>query len=60
VIEAQLKPYDIQALIPIIEAAGGVVTNWSGQPAYEGGQVIAAGDPRLHQAAINMLADARD
>jgi histidinol-phosphatase len=60
VIETQLNPYDIQAPIPIIEAAGGVVTNWSGQPAYEGGQVIAAGDPRLHQAALNMLADARD
>lgn len=57
VIEAQLNTYDIQALIPIIEAAGGVVTNWSGGPAYEGGQVIAAGDPRLHRIALDMLAD---
>jgi len=59
VIESQLNPYDIQAPIPIIEAAGGVVTNWSGQPAYDGGQVIAAGCPRLHQIALEMLADAR-
>jgi histidinol phosphatase-like enzyme (inositol monophosphatase family) len=58
VIESQLNPYDIQAPISIIEAAGGVVTNWSGQPACDGGQVIAAGDARLHQIALEMLADA--
>ena len=60
VIETQLNSYDIQALVPIIEAAGGVVTTWSGQPAYEGGQVIAAGDPTLHRAVIEMLASAYD
>jgi histidinol phosphatase-like enzyme (inositol monophosphatase family) len=60
VIETQLNAYDIQAPIPIIEAAGGVVTDWSGQPAYEGGQVIAAGDPRLHRAALEMIAGAHD
>lgn len=58
VIETQLNPYDIQAPIPIIEAAGGVVTNWSGNPAYDGGQVIAAGDPRLHRIVLEMLSDA--
>jgi histidinol phosphatase-like enzyme (inositol monophosphatase family) len=57
VIESQLKPYDIQALIPVIRAAGGVVTNWSGQPAYNGGQIIAAGDQRLHQVALEILAN---
>jgi histidinol phosphatase-like enzyme (inositol monophosphatase family) len=55
VIETQLRPYDIQALIPIIEAAGGVVTDWSGKPAYDGGQVVAAGGPRLHQMAVKLL-----
>jgi histidinol-phosphatase len=59
VIESSLQPYDIQALIPIIEAAGGYVTNWSGEPAYEGGQVIAAGDSKLHQTVLEMLADSR-
>jgi histidinol phosphatase-like enzyme (inositol monophosphatase family) len=58
VIETQLNPYDIQALIPIIEAAGGVITSWSGQPAYEGGQVVAAGDPMLHKIALEVLVDA--
>ena len=33
VVETELKPYDIAALIPIITGAGGVVTNWEGGPA---------------------------
>ncbi|HAK63095.1 MAG TPA: histidinol-phosphatase [Alphaproteobacteria bacterium] len=55
VIETALQPYDIQALIPIIEAAGGVITNWRGGPAHHGGQVIAAGDARLHAAALAIV-----
>lgn len=55
VIETALQPWDIQALIPIITAAGGVITNWSGGPADQGGQVIAAGDARLHAAALELL-----
>lgn len=55
VIETDLKPYDIQALIPIILAAGGVISNWRGGPADQGGQVIAAGDARLHALALEIL-----
>jgi histidinol-phosphatase len=55
VIESGLKPYDVQALVPIIEAAGGVITTWSGAPAYDGGAVVAAGDPELHRAALDIL-----
>jgi histidinol phosphatase-like enzyme (inositol monophosphatase family) len=55
VIESRLKAYDIQPLIPVIEAAGGVVTSWSGGSADEGGQVIAAGDRALHAAALELL-----
>ncbi len=55
VIETALQPYDIQALIPIIQAAGGVITNWSGGSADQGGQVIAAGDARAHAAALEIL-----
>jgi myo-inositol-1(or 4)-monophosphatase len=50
-----LKPYDIAALIPIITGAGGVVTNWEGGPAQHGGRIIAAGDPRVHEAALRLL-----
>lgn len=55
VVESGLQPYDIVGLIPLIEAAGGVVTSWSGESANGGGAVIAAGDPRLHEQALNLL-----
>jgi len=55
VIEANLQAYDIVALIPIIEGSGGVVTTWEGGPAQGGGRVVAAGDPRVHAAALSML-----
>jgi myo-inositol-1(or 4)-monophosphatase len=55
VIETELKPYDIAALIPIITGAGGVVTTWDGKPAQSGGRIVAAGDPRVHDAAIKLL-----
>ena len=55
VVEAGLKPYDIVALIPIVEGAGGRVTSWDGGPAAEGGRVVAAGDPRLHEAVLRVL-----
>jgi histidinol phosphatase-like enzyme (inositol monophosphatase family) len=55
VVEAGLKPYDIVALIPIIERAGGRITTWDGKPATAGGRIIAAGDARLHEAAMAVL-----
>ncbi len=55
VIEAGLKPYDIAPLIPIIQGAGGIVTTWDGGDAAGGGRVIAAGDPRAHEAALKLL-----
>jgi myo-inositol-1(or 4)-monophosphatase len=56
VIEANLKPYDIVALIPIVEGAGGVVTTWDGGDPAGGGRVLAAGDKRVHQEALELLA----
>jgi myo-inositol-1(or 4)-monophosphatase len=56
VIEAGLKQHDIVALIPIIEGAGGIVTTWEGESAAKGGRVIAAGDRRVHEAALRVLA----
>jgi histidinol phosphatase-like enzyme (inositol monophosphatase family) len=55
VVEAGLKPYDIVAIIPIVEGAGGVVTTWQGTDASGGGTVIAAGDRRVHQEALAVL-----
>lgn len=55
VAEANLKPYDIVPLIPVIEAAGGKVTSWTGADAASGGDVLAVGDPSLHAAALAPL-----
>ena len=56
VIESGLKPYDIVALIPIIEGAGGIVTSWDGGSAAQGGAIVAAGDKALHEKVVAMLA----
>lgn len=58
VIEGSLKPYDIQALIPIVRGAGGVISDWAGGPPEPGGLVIAAGDPELHQRVLESLTQA--
>ncbi|WP_083191222.1 histidinol-phosphatase [Salipiger sp. CCB-MM3] len=55
VIEAGLQAYDIQAPIAVIEAAGGLVTDWQGGKAHEGGQVLAAANPEIHAAALALL-----
>lgn len=55
VVEAGLKPFDIVPLIPIVERAGGIVTNWEGGDPRAGGRILAAGDPRIHAAAIRVL-----
>ena len=55
VVEAGLQPYDIQAPMAVVEAAGGLVTDWDGGPAHRGGRVVAAGDARAHRAALEAL-----
>jgi len=55
VIESGLQSYDVQALIPVVEGAGGIVTNWQGGPAWEGGQVIASAHQDLHDQALARL-----
>jgi myo-inositol-1(or 4)-monophosphatase len=55
VIEAGLHPYDIAAPIAMIEAAGGIVTDWNGGSAQEGGRVLAAAGREQHDAALAIL-----
>lgn len=55
VVEAQLSYYDIAPLIPIVESAGGVVTDWSGAVIRGGGRAVAAADGALHEAALKVL-----
>lgn len=56
VIEASLHAYDVQALIPIVERAGGTITTWTGARCDEGGSVVACGDPSLHPTVLELLA----
>ena len=55
VVEANLKPHDIVALVPIIQGAGGVITTWDGGDAAQGGRIVAAGDRRVHEEALKLL-----
>lgn len=57
VAEAGLKPYDYCALVPVIEGAGGVVTDWAGRAVTiaSPGTICAAGDARLHAQALEVL-----
>lgn len=55
VVEAGLQIYDIQAPLAVIEAAGGIVSDWQGGPAHEGGRILAAGGVRQHKAALEIL-----
>ncbi|MCV6637267.1 histidinol-phosphatase [Candidatus Albibeggiatoa sp. nov. NOAA] len=57
VVEADLSPYDYCSHVPIIEQAGGVITDWQGQALGldSDGRVVAAGDKALHQQVLNVL-----
>ncbi len=57
VVEADMKLYDFAALVPVVEGAGGVISDWGGRPlgAESDGRVVAAGDARLHRAALGVL-----
>ena len=59
-IEADHSAYDFCALVPVIEGAGGTVTDWQGHPLtiHSGDRFIAAGDARIHRQALNLIAAA--
>jgi histidinol phosphatase-like enzyme (inositol monophosphatase family) len=60
VIEAGLNAYDIQGPLAVVEAAGGIVTGWKGEPAHHGGRVLAAGDREVHMQALEYLSKVPD
>ncbi len=57
VMESDMKPYDMMALVPVVENAGGVMTDWSGQAltTESGPQVLAAANSRLHRKCIDEI-----
>jgi histidinol phosphatase-like enzyme (inositol monophosphatase family) len=58
-IEARLGIYDYLSTVPVVEGAGGRVTDWQGKrpTLASGDRVVAAGDPALHQQVLTLLAD---
>jgi histidinol phosphatase-like enzyme (inositol monophosphatase family) len=55
VIEANLKPYDILPLIPIIKNSGATVTNWKNEAAEKGGNILATSNKKLHNKILKIL-----
>ncbi len=52
-------PFDYLALVPVVAGAGGVITDWAGEPLTlgSGDRFIAAGDARLHARALEVLSE---
>ena len=55
VLEANLKPFDILPLIPIIKNSGAIVTNWENEPAENGGNILATSNKKLHNKILKLL-----
>jgi myo-inositol-1(or 4)-monophosphatase len=57
VVEADMKLYDVMALIPVVQSAGGVISDWKGNPIQPGwdGTVLASASPELHQQVVKIL-----
>jgi len=58
VVESGLKPHDYNALVPLVRAAGGVVSNWSGGPDLSSGRIVAAATDPLLEEALGCLSGA--
>ena len=56
IIESRFHRWDAAALIPIVEGAGGIMTDWHGNSCAHGGQILAVGDARIHAQAVKLLA----
>ncbi len=58
VIDFDLKPYDYFALVPVVEGAGGIITDWQGRNLdfQSDGQVISAATAELHRQDLDLIA----
>lgn len=58
-VEDQLGLYDYIALVPVIEGAGGAITDWSGAKLTlsSGSNLLAVGDPELHSKALDLVSN---
>ena len=62
VMEADMKPYDMMALVPVVEGANGVISDWEGNPLTlkSGRQVLASANSELHEECLNVIASCTD
>ncbi|HEU4550230.1 MAG TPA: histidinol-phosphatase [Rhizomicrobium sp.] len=58
IVEGAFRLWDVAAIIPLVEGAGGIVSDWKGAPWRDGEPLLAAGDPRLHGQTVSLLAQA--
>jgi histidinol phosphatase-like enzyme (inositol monophosphatase family) len=56
IVESTFNRWDVAALIPVVQGAGGIISNWQGGSCEHGGQILAAGDTRIHAQAMDLLA----
>jgi myo-inositol-1(or 4)-monophosphatase len=57
IVEGAFRRWDVAAIIPLVEGAGGIITDWHGNPWQDGEPLLASGDARLHAQAIALLAE---
>jgi len=55
IVEGAFRRWDVAALMPLVQGAGGVITNWQGEAWRDGDAVLACGDARLHAQAVTLL-----
>jgi myo-inositol-1(or 4)-monophosphatase len=55
IVEGAFRRWDVAALLPLVEGAGGIISNWQGEPWRDGDAVLASGDARLHAQAVTLL-----
>jgi len=55
IVEGAFRRWDIAALVPLVQGAGGVITNWQGGVWRDGDAVLASGDRRVHEQVIALL-----
>jgi myo-inositol-1(or 4)-monophosphatase len=55
IVESTFHRWDVAALIPIVEGAGGIISDWQGSSCAHGGRILAAGDARIHAQAMQLL-----
>jgi myo-inositol-1(or 4)-monophosphatase len=53
--EGAFRRWDVAALIPLVQGAGGIVSNWRGEPWRDGDVLLASGDARVHAQAVTLL-----